>query len=488
MKRKVTIKRQIYELLASVSVFCIGVVLFSALSTHRMLHMSGQFFDTNRALTDFYYHVNEMDATFREWLYSQKPETFALYENALHACRNDLQIVYNNHDQMLTWRFQRLENMIQYYQRRVRFYLDGPHTSQDTLSAYRELSYQCTLINNTASKFHGYLADFIQTNTQKIQEDWKNGFSVQIVLLVGFSMLGIFMNSYASNQILEPIRTMQSNANRVRQGNFSLVPVESAAEELSELATSFSQMAAQVQKNMDVLTENTKLEQKVMQQERERLSMQNLVIQAELRTLQAQINPHFLFNTLSMISKTAYLRHDNTTSELINRLASFLRYALDKSSTISTLREEIDSIEDYFFIQKRRFGDRLTFCVDVSDDVPNVPIPAVILQPLVENAVKHGMSEEGMNISLKVRMKKRQVILRVEDDGVGISPEHLENIQSCLHMGLNSSGNAPGSNIGLTNVYKRLKAYYGTDLQFSIESELGCGTLITITIPQEEKQ
>ena len=487
MKRISTIKGHVYSLLACISIFCVGVVFFSALSTNRILELSDKLFDANRALTDFYYHVNEMDASVREWMYSDKPENLEQYRRALQDCRDCLQKIYDNGDPVLTRRFHRLENMIENYKTRVDRYVLSPKTSINTLDAYRELSYHCTLIDNTASKFHGYLADFIETNAQKIQADWRSTVAIQVMLIIGFAILGILFDSYASSQILVPIHTMQQNANRVRQGNFTLAPVESAARELDELARAFSQMADQVRENMDVITMNAQLEQKLMQQEREQLSMQNLVIQTELRSLQSQINPHFLFNTLSMISKSAYLSHDDGTSELINRLSSFLRYALDKSSTISTLQEEVDSISDYFYIQERRFGDRLTFSVDMGRDVPNVPIPAIILQPLVENAVKHGMGEEGMHISLKARMKKQNVVLKIEDDGVGIPPEQLEKLQSWLRMGLDSTGTESGTSIGLTNVYRRLRMYYGEGLQFSIESEVGCGTLITITIPQEDR-
>lgn len=116
-------------------------------------------------------------------------------------------------------------------------------------------------------------------------------------------------------------------------------------------------------------------------------------------------------------------------------------------------------------------------------------MPAIILQPLVENAIKHGidaMTTEAV-ISLKVRQRQRQIMIQIEDNGVGMSAEVLEHLQSCLRLGLESSGNAHGAGIGLTNVYRRLQMYFGKEMQFTVESEEGCGTLITICLPVEEE-
>ena len=249
------------------------------------------------------------------------------------------------------------------------------------------------------------------------------------------------------------------------------------------------EMAQQVQRNMDVLKKNAELEQALHQEESQRLVMQNLITQAELRSLQSQINPHFLFNTLSMISKSAYLNHDTTTNELIDCLAEFLRYALEKSSTTATLEEEIHSIHNYLFIQKKRFGQRLDFEIDVPGEIPRLKMPAIILQPLVENAIKHGVDSmtNAAVVSLKVRKRDNTIRIQVEDNGVGMSAETLEKLQASLSLGLETSQGGQGTGIGLTNVYRRLKMYFGKEMHFNIESDEAAASWLPLICPMRRK-
>jgi len=302
-------------------------------------------------------------------------------------------------------------------------------------------------------------------------------------------VMGIVLNGIYSRSILHPIQILMANTRKVQNGDYRLEPIGNSCSELAVMAKTMEEMAQQVQRNMDVLKKNAELEQALHQEESQRLVMQNLVTQAELRSLQSQINPHFLFNTLSMISKSAYLNHDTTTNELIDCLAEFLRYALEKSSTTATLEEEIHSIHNYLFIQKKRFGQRLDFEIDVPREIPRLKMPAIILQPLVENAIKHGVDSmtNAAVVSLKVRKRDNTIRIQVEDNGVGMSAETLEKLQASLSLGLETSQGGQGTGIGLTNVYRRLKMYFGKEMHFNIESDEGCGTLVTIDLPDEEE-
>lgn len=479
-----SIRTQIYAFLALTAALCVGVVLFSSMSTQEAIQDTRIFFACNSALSSFYTTVDSMDTCVRDWVYSGEEEDYQNYLRQADAAREKLEFIASAGDEQMAWRFGRLKNMLAYYHKPVEALKQGRISAYD---AYNALYYRCALIRGTATDYYTHLAEYLQANADAVESRWRNKRAVQIAALSAFVLAGIAVSGYCSKSILHPIRIMTENARRVQKGDFSLAPIGQASAELAVMADTFSEMAGQVEKNIGVLKENARLEQMLLRQESERLVMQNLVTQAELRSLQAQINPHFLFNTLSMISKAAYLSQDTVTSELIDRLASFLRYALDKSSTTSTLREEISAIENYFFIQKKRFAHRLDFILDVAEDVPDLKMPAVVLQPLIENAIQHGIGSltEGAVISLKVRVRENRVRIQVEDNGVGMSAEQLENLQSCLKLGLESSSGDREAGIGLTNVYHRLKMYFGSAMQFSIESEEHCGTLITISLPVE---
>lgn len=484
MKVGTSIRKQLYIVLALTGFLCVSVVLVFGLSTREVIRSAKTLFTSNSTLSDFYTTVEKMDASARDWVYSGDEEDYRNYQSMTALARKYLEQISANGDTQLSWRLGRLENMLDYYHKPIDEFQAGDRSAYET---YNALAYRCRLIRNTATKYYTYLAEYLQTNAEDIQARWQSRWMIQLVTLGAFVLAGIAVSGYYSKSILRPIQTMMENARRIQKGDFNLEPIGQASAELAVMADTFSEMAGQVEKNMDVLKENAQLEQKLLREESERLAMQNLVTQAELRSLQAQINPHFLFNTLSMISKSAYLSQDTTTSELIDRLAGFLRYALDKSSTTSTLLEEINSIENYLFIQKKRFAGRLDFVVDVSEQVPNLKMPAIVLQPLVENAIQHGIGPltEKAIISLKVRNWDNKVRIQIEDNGIGMSAEQLETLQSYLKLGLESSRGSRGTGIGLTNVYRRLRIYYGNDVQFNIESEENCGTLITITLPAE---
>lgn len=488
MKKKSTsIRTQLITVLCLSILFCVSIVLVSTISTQDVLRGTQTFFGCNRALTDFYSNVAEMDSVARDWLYSNRDEEYQQYLRLVDAAREDLSRIQSTGDAELIWRTELLSNMLQHYQDGLDKFQPDSTSITHTYEIYNDLSYRCRLIRGTATSYYVYLADYLQSRSDNAQALWNHRRIIQIVLLSILLLDIIFVSIFCSRSILRPIRIMEQNAHRIKSGDFRLEPVSKASSELAAMSDALSEMAVQVEKNIHIMQENARLEQQLLREESERLSMQNLVTQAELRSLQAQINPHFLFNTLSMISKSAYLSNDTMTSELIDRLAEFLRYALDKSSTTSTLREEITSMENYLFIQKCRFAGRLDFIVDIPQDIPNLKMPAIILQPLVENAIKHGITalSDETTISLKIRQRNHHIRIQIEDNGVGMSAERLEELQTCLKLGLESSSGRPGSSIGLTNVYRRLMIYFGADMQFTIESEEGCGTLITISLPEE---
>lgn len=202
-----------------------------------------------------------------------------------------------------------------------------------------------------------------------------------------------------------------------------------------------------------------------------------LTTEMELKALQAQINPHFLFNTLNTIS--SYIRTDPQSARaLLKRFANFYRYSLEHAEDQVSLDFEIDFVEQYFALEQARFGERLSLEIDISDDVRGLVMPPFMLQPLVENCVGHGMRADGspLAITLKAFVEPSHIEICVEDDGVGIPAEKLENVFE------HSTGKGLG--IALRNVRDRLSGVFGPGTQFVIESEEGVGTKARFIIPK----
>jgi LytS/YehU family sensor histidine kinase len=200
-----------------------------------------------------------------------------------------------------------------------------------------------------------------------------------------------------------------------------------------------------------------------------------LAYDAELRALQAQINPHFLFNTLNTI--TSFVRTDpNKARKLLIQFSDFFRKSLEWKGGFITLAQELDYIANYLVLEKARFSERLVIDFDIDPDAQNCILPALSIQPLVENAVKHGFCAEGqLEVSVIVKLGDEDLYVTVADNGKGICEKELDQVLKF--------GYGKGSGIGLSNVNERLKSIYGEDYQVKIDSKVDCGTNVHLNIP-----
>jgi two-component system LytT family sensor kinase len=198
---------------------------------------------------------------------------------------------------------------------------------------------------------------------------------------------------------------------------------------------------------------------------------ENLLLEAKIEALKSQINPHFLFNTLASIS--SLIRSDpDMARTLIIKLSGLLRRLIKSHQHFVTLREELEAIDEYLDIEVARFGPKLAVRKDISPDTIDLVVPSMILQPLVENSIKHGLSRKIGSGSLTIRSwrEKGRAVIEVEDDGMGFLLERLEEPMA--------------SGIGLANVRERLRVIYGATYQLTLRSEPGKGTNARIEIPE----
>ncbi|ABZ84246.1 sensor protein lyts [Heliomicrobium modesticaldum Ice1] len=208
-----------------------------------------------------------------------------------------------------------------------------------------------------------------------------------------------------------------------------------------------------------------------------------LAATAEIRALQAQINPHFLFNALNTVA--SYVRtHPETARNLLIQLGDFFRKNLREPSQFVSLREELAHIESYLALEKARFEDRLQVIHDIDPAALGCPIPPLLLQPLVENALRHGLLplRDGGSVTIRAhRCAEGHVDISVEDDGVGMTPEKVAQL-----LVRNGSPCAVSGGIGLRNVHERLRSIYGPDYGLRIESKPGLGTICALRIPDKD--
>jgi sensor histidine kinase YesM len=236
-------------------------------------------------------------------------------------------------------------------------------------------------------------------------------------------------------------------------------------------------MKASLKERIETLDENAKLEKRIHLQELQQVKVKRELDRARLLTLQAQINPHFLFNAMNTISRTALFEDAEDTSELVTDLAGIFRYMLDQRTTVS-LREELEFIGKYLKIQKIRFGERLEFSLECPEDLHTILIPPLIIQPFVENAIIHGLEplEDGGTVRIAVESVKRKLFITIEDTGVGIADAQRE-------IALGPQAVNDNTHIGMANVLERIKLYYGSTSQMEVRPREPSGTVILLTLP-----
>ena len=216
---------------------------------------------------------------------------------------------------------------------------------------------------------------------------------------------------------------------------------------------------------------------RLLRESQERAALQAALQEAQLIALKAQINPHFLFNSLTLIGYTSVSGDPASTEEIVYNLSDLLRYSLRNVSTSVELSEEIDMVERYLTIQKIGFGERLRSEIDVDPELRRTQIPCMLLQPLVENAVLHGAEpmKRPVTITLRARQQGDFLLIEVADDGAGMSPEQVQAINNGQFASRKQS-------VGLRNVYERLRGEYGESCRFEVESALGTGTTFRLFI------
>jgi two-component system sensor histidine kinase YesM len=284
--------------------------------------------------------------------------------------------------------------------------------------------------------------------------------------VVGFSFLAAWIISASINV---PIKKLHDVTTTITGEDLQALVTTNNVDEITELGISFNLMIGQIR---DLL--NAKI-----------LEQENLK-KAELRALQAQINPHFLYNTLDTIVWMAESNKPDQVIEIVRALSSFFRIALSRGKDWISLRQEIEHVQSYLTIQKMRYRDILDYKIDVDESLLDSTTLKLTLQPLVENALYHGIKTKrtGGNIVVSAqRGDGDRVVLQVRDDGVGFTPYKLAQIREML-SGETDVITMKEGGFGLENVNKRIKLYYGPQYGLAIESQYRGGTKVTVTIPE----
>ncbi|MCL6442587.1 MAG: sensor histidine kinase [Alicyclobacillus sp.] len=277
-------------------------------------------------------------------------------------------------------------------------------------------------------------------------------------LLAVFAAMAVF---YLSFRISRPLAVIRSIILQLEKGNLSARVPYLGDNEIGRLGNVLNRMCDNV------------------------LDKESRLKALQLQTLEYQINPHFLYNTLDVINMLARQNHDPQVAELVTSLARLFRLGLAQGREMITVAEEVAHVSYYLKIQSIRFDEQLTYEVSIDDTVKDVLITKFILQPVAENSINHGIRKNSNAGTVHVNAtmdEEGYVVLKVEDDGIGMSPDQIVQILHNVRLEHQPDSEKEGG-FGLRNVYQRLKLHYGNDFGFQIESTVGVGTCVTIRLP-----
>jgi two-component system sensor histidine kinase YesM len=294
-----------------------------------------------------------------------------------------------------------------------------------------------------------------------------------IVVLLGLIIITFGFSYGFSSILLLNISSLLKTVRNVKRGNLLARFKSTSVDEIYELGNSFNEMLERINLLIeekfisDVMVKDAELKAK----------------EYELNLLQSQINPHFLYNTLKTAQYMAFAK-DPRTEKMIKLLIALFKTSITRGEKVVRLSEEIDHVKTYIDIQQMRFGDKIKVNYDVSNDMLEIPLLKLTLQPIVENAIYHGLevTDHGGTIVIEVRKMKEKLKITISDNGAGMTADKLSEIKARLE------GKTKGESIGIINVHERIKLYFGDEYGIEVDSDLGKGTTVIIYFPLLEQQ
>ena len=278
-----------------------------------------------------------------------------------------------------------------------------------------------------------------------------------------FLFLLAMINAFISDKISNPIKRLDGSVREIESGNLDVEIVPSGSYEVEHLGKSIKNMLGRIKVLMsDLVAEH------------------NAKRKSEFDTLQSQINPHFLYNTLDIIVWMIENENSDKAVNIVTALAKFFRISLSKGKNIITVKDEVEHVRNYLMIQNMRFKNRFEYSIDVDEEVLSYSSLKLMLQPLVENAIYHGMEfmDGDGEIDVKVFKEDDSLYFTITDNGLGMSEDMVETLLSKDFV-----PSKKGSGIGVKNVNERIKLYFGNEYGLKVESEPDEGTKITIHLP-----
>lgn len=479
------------KLLIQFSVIIIIMFFLTAYSLYSFKAFYSSFYSMLDHLVTDYKYSSDIDLLYQHinnYTHSGNDDYLKKYHTGISRLQNSFEQLKESSSGDLYYKFRNLLNMVKTFDEKseiiIKDYKSGKqniYINQSTTELFKLDGY----IQDELKGLLNWKLSDIQSYYQNFNGQIQNGENLIYIIFIFTTILCIFFAFRFSKRISVPIHQLVLSLQKVGKGDLDSTLIDyKSNDEISILFESFSNMTIQIKNLIQKIKEKAHLERKIKEQEIKNLEMSNLLNHSELKFLQSQINPHFLFNTINTISILADIEEAPRTQKVLECMSDILRYNFRKMEENVTLKEEYGIVKNYLHIQNVRFGERIQFIVNVDKSLTNCMIPSMILQPFVENAIVHGLEPKIGNgiLELSIRNSDDQIKVLIRDNGLGIQEDKIKGFFAYKDVLEEKSQ----SGIGVINVIRRLELIYGKNV-VEIQSELGKGTEVRITIPNNLK-
>ena len=356
--------------------------------------------------------------------------------------------------------------------------------ADEYIARYAEANRITRYIRTYADRLSLNILDKNTTQYLGMSENLNKLHTANLILTISVILLNVIVIAYLTYNMTKPIIKLAHSAEEISRGNFDAEDVVVLSQdELSIMANAFNTMKHSIRNYISELHNKADTEAKLLEQQIENLRIQSLLADAEMKALQMQINPHFLFNTLNAGVQLAMMEGADRTSAFLDSMAKILRYNVKSLDRTVRIKEEIDTIKAYEDLFIVRFGDAIKFEYRIDPSLLDINVPPLIIQPLVENATIHGIGnlESGGVIRISLDRDGDVVRMSVQDNGVGMSEETRQKILKCQSFESDKVGHMTG--IGIYNVVQRLRLFFSCEDVIDVESAPGQGTKVILKIP-----
>ncbi len=474
-------------ILANLLVFVVTLILLSGINS--MSHDMDMVYQDNLHLNELSAALTDVQDSMTDYLNAKTSDSLEeFYRNE----QTYSQMVLELNDDITGISFGRMERSIKHMSEK---YLDIVGQTIEAKRGRNVEKYRVRYEN--ATQMYDYINTYIYSlNNEQFKSNSENyselskafrsfeTVSMLVLFVVIVGNVGVIVR--LTGTIISPLKNLAASANEIAKGNFDTELIDVQAEdEIGVVTGAFNQMVISIRQYIERIRQSMETERAMKEKE---LMMEAHLKDAKLKYLQAQINPHFLFNTLNAGAQLAMMEGADRTYEYVQNMAEFFRYNVKKGNDTVTIREEMELVDNYIYILNVRFSGDIHYEKKVDKLLLNVEMPSMILQPIVENCVNHGIREmdgEG-RIWLSVYRVDDVVCISIKDNGIGMSRETIDEIMSGTYR---DKELAAGSNgIGMDNVIARLKLFSESDNVMSIISEgENQGTEVIIYLQMRER-